>query len=137
MRQQNQQNLPVSCTLNETARSVPFPLISRSLPVQKPFVFFTTSVRSSCTFSVHFESVSYSFHLLHMAVYYFYSLLTHSRARVIIKCKHSWAGNFGSDNNLLKLMHRVAFKNISKGGIFLCEKCNLRGASSVRKYTVM
>ena len=64
---------PVSCPFNGTARSILF--ISRSLSVQKPFIFFSTSVRSPYAFSVSFELVSFLFHLLHVVVYGFYRLL--------------------------------------------------------------
>ena len=71
----HQKKNPVSCPFNGMACYILFLFISLSLSVHNPFVFISTSVRSPCAFSVRFESVSYLFRLLHVAVYTFYGLL--------------------------------------------------------------
>ena len=68
------------------ARPIPFLFISHLFSVQNQFVFPSTSVRSLCAFSVRFESISYSFHLLHVAVYDFYSSVKSMQAGQQFAC---------------------------------------------------
>ena len=98
----HKKNLPFSCPFNGTTCFIPFPFISRSLSVKNPFVFLSTFVRSPCTFSVRFESVSYSLHLLHMAVYDFYSLLKSAHVGQQFACgKKKDSDSYCSDTDSL------------------------------------
>ena len=97
--------LLISGPFNVTARSIPFPFISRSLSVQNPFIFLSNSVRSLYTFSVLFESISYSLHvrdqLLHVAVYDFYSLFKSMHAGQQFTCGRK------NDSNSLTALIRI------------------------------
>ena len=78
--------MPVSYPFNGTAHLIPFLFISRSLSVKNPLVFLSTFIRSPCIFPSCFKYASYSFHLLHVAVYYFYSLLKSAHAGQQFAC---------------------------------------------------
>ena len=77
--------ITVSCPFNRTAIFIPICSLIVRYPIKSARIPFNLHLKSVCI-SVSFKYASYSFHLLHVVVYYFYSLLKSAHAGQQFAC---------------------------------------------------